>query len=551
MEQINYEKYLEALTPPKDLVEWTIKHNGFPKEYLIYKAGWQYNPLEERNEPAVEVVCTCCGKKFIAQKVDTGGCHHCYPTAPFGWFNPMLTEATGSGSDTKCPACGANAESVHIGRCGYGIDKYSFVTQLVRIPVPGVTDRLALIEWRIGQHIEKDGKKSYGQVLWEAYVVEERKVVRLKNWQRMMSTIYLTGITQKRSFLDDYGEMMRMYPFEESVLYGTTAENCKIDRFIKQGGRYLVAYLAVWRKKPNMENLIMQGCTRLVDELIEEDQHHGTYSRNKGIPGLRDINWKEKQPHRMLNLSKEEFREYGKKINAKDYHRINIVRGVGIPLNIGKQLPILRRHGEWEIEHIIEEQPLELFWKILQYIDDHRISPGRDYHTLRDYWSMAQVLGEDLTNARVRWPKDLKAAHDRVTAAYNKRKTQINKQRFVDRLAQLERFAWSCDGILIRPCATQEEMKREGKLLNHCVARYAEDHAAGKTAIFFIRQESDPDKPFYTLEWDELNCRVKQNRGKWNCAKTPEVEEFEKKWVAWATEQTALLLAGTTRRKSA
>ena len=64
----------------------------------------------------------------------------------------------------------------------------------------------------------------------------------------------------------------------------------------------------------------------------------------------------------------------------------------------------------------------------------------------------------------------------------------------------------------------------------------------GQTAIFFLRREEDPDKPWYTLELDEKELTVKQNRGFQNCARTAEVEAFEKKWVAW-------LRAGAQRDK--
>ena len=40
-----------------------------------------------------------------------------------------------------------------------------------------------------------------------------------------------------------------------------------------------------------------------------------------------------------------------------------------------------------------------------------------------------------------------------------------------------------------------------------------------------------PDKPFFTLELNEENVRVVQNRGKGNCDRTPEVEAFEEKWL--------------------
>jgi hypothetical protein len=68
-------------------------------------------------------------------------------------------------------------------------------------------------------------------------------------------------------------------------------------------------------------------------------------------------------------------------------------------------------------------------------------------------------------------------------------------------------------------------------MLNHCVASYAQKHASGKTAIFFIRKAKAPDVPWFTLEWDEKENRVRQNRGERNCAPPDEVKIFVAKWL--------------------
>lgn len=95
----------------------------------------------------------------------------------------------------------------------------------------------------------------------------------------------------------------------------------------------------------------------------------------------------------------------------------------------------------------------------------------------------------------------------------------------------MEPLSFELDGLLIRPCQTEAELIREGKDLHHCVASYAKRHAEGKTAILFIRQAAEPDMPFFTLEFDEKTKTVRQNRGLRNCARTPEVNAFEKAWL--------------------
>ena len=105
---------------------------------------------------------------------------------------------------------------------------------------------------------------------------------------------------------------------------------------------------------------------------------------------------------------------------------------------------------------------------------------------------------------------------------------------FQARAKALDKLSFTLNGLLIRPCANEEELIAEGKLLHHCVADYAQDHANGETAILFIRRADKPEEPYFTLEFDEKNLVVKQNRGLRNCDRTPEVEAFEKAWLDWA-----------------
>ena len=92
-------------------------------------------------------------------------------------------------------------------------------------------------------------------------------------------------------------------------------------------------------------------------------------------------------------------------------------------------------------------------------------------------------------------------------------------------------FEWA--DMLIRPCRTQAELTKEGEILDHCVGGYARDVAEGKKAIFFIRKKTEPNKPWYTLELNEKELRVVQNRGKKNCERTEAVRRFEEVWLGW------------------
>lgn len=529
MEQIDYASILPK-TPPVDLVHWALEQEVFQKEYLIYKAGRVYEPLEDRMRPAVEVVCTNCGETFYAEKVDAGGCSACYAPAPFGWYHQEMGESVISGILTRCPVCGCEAEVVHVGSIPRGKEDAVFITVMSRLPVEGRKDRFVLTEWLVKRWIKKSGERHYTTDPYSAWVVEEKKVVRLMGYLKVMggSISLLHKWVQRKSFCDVYGSMSICYPWDSSILEGTTAENCKLDLYLKAGGKRLVSYLALWRKRPTVENLLVQGCGRLLVELIDREKCSGM--DHGGIPKLEAIDWKEKRPAQMLHLNKEEFR-YARQMrwNVEDLDRYRLVKESGIPLRLPDDMGLLRSKSAYQIVQILEEGPSGDFWRILRYLRKQ----DAQWFILRDYWHMAHRLHRDLSDSLVRWPRNLTAAHDQVMSEIKAAENESLHEMFLERAAELEPLSFESDGLFVRPCMTEGELIQEGKYPHHCVATYAQRHAEGKTAIFFIRRTVEPEKPYYTLELDEKKLSVRQNRGLRNCEKTKKVQAFEDQWIAW------------------
>ena len=133
----------------------------------------------------------------------------------------------------------------------------------------------------------------------------------------------------------------------------------------------------------------------------------------------------------------------------------------------------------------------------------------------------------------IAYPKDLRKAHDEIQERVEEEENAVIDANIKRRAIDLARYTLiDADAkLLIRPAGSFKEFVKEGKSLSHCVARYAEAHSNGETNIFFIRKLDEPDKPFYTLELKKDFSGVTQNRGKSNCARTPEVERFEKQWL--------------------
>ena len=531
MEQINYEQLIPR-EPPEDVVSFAYRQGAFEQAYLIYKADRVYEPLEDRWEQAASVVCSECEREFHARKLDAGGCSHGYSSAPFGWWNDATNEAVISGGKTCCPCCGKAAETVHVGSISRHYNELiddAWVAILSRLPVEGRRDRLVLTDWCVRRCVNKQGRTRHEVWPYTAWVVDETKVVRLMGYRKYMCNISLLGQwEQRKTFVDDFGSGGLLMPWHKGLLEGTTAENSKLDLYWEAGGQRLAGYLALWRKRPAVENLLVQGFGPLVAELIREEA--GSYGYRGGIPKLPAVNWREKRPAAMLGLNREELRlvrEMG--WNASDLKVYRVVRDGGVPGRLPEDMEPLRARGAHACEEILKEAPKEDCWRILRYLEKKSWA----WYLLRDYWAMAGKLGWDLTDSLVRWPRNLKAAHDRAMKEQRHRADELLAERFKQRAEELERFSFAVDGLLIRPCRDQAELIAEGKALHHCVGSYAKDHASGRTAILFIRRAEEPDTPYFTLELDEKRLAVRQNRGLRNCDRTPEVREFEETWLAW------------------
>ena len=549
MEQINYEKLIPQ-EPITDVVAFAQQQGEFENAYMIYRSERVYDPLNIGTVCSVKVTCSACGHTFYAEKVPAGGCRHSCAPASFGWKDEQMPNAVIDGDKTLCPNCCKEAKTVHIGSMrSYGgelIDD-TWVTELSRLPIEGLADRLVLTEWCIRRCINKQGTVRYEIWPFTAWVVEEKKIVRLMGYMKNIGgRICLFGEwRQRKQFEDVYGSAKLIVPWDKSLLEGTTAENSKLDLYqTEKWGRELVSYLALWRRRPHVENLLVQGCGNLVRTWIKKEMDSGYY--RGGIPKLEEVNWKEKRPAQMLGLTKDEFRHMRQgHWNAEDLGKYKLVRDSGVPVRLPQDMELLKKVENYDCSRILEEAPKSDFWRTVRYL----VKQKEHWYTLRDYRSMARNAGRDMTDNLVQWPRNLTAAHNRYVEERRalmerqdaERRTKEAERRameraerhylFTQRAAALEWLSFEADGLLIRPCANEDELIQEGHELHHCVSSYAKSHAEGKTAILFIRQAKAPDKPFFTLEFDEKNLAVVQNRGLRNCDRTPEVTAFEKAWL--------------------
>lgn len=167
----------------------------------------------------------------------------------------------------------------------------------------------------------------------------------------------------------------------------------------------------------------------------------------------------------------------------------------------------------------------------------------------RDYIGMSHDLKVDLTHKQVRFPKDIKEAHDQLLPRYNKEKSAIEDGVFAEAVAKiypaLPFTQYEKNGFCIRLPQLRSDLTTEGQSLSHCVGSdsYYKNHIAGTSLIFFIRKSSEPDKPYYTMELNMENLRIMQLYGYKDKGAPKEVRAFADSMVQ--------AMKSTARRKTA
>ena len=529
VEQVNYEKLLPLWPSCED--QQKILETINPAQYIIYRSGWVMDWMTEMKQRAVKCSCTACGSDWYASWHEGPG------RGPFGfWLDEFC--AVHNDEETVCPDCGAKVTAQHVSSFRHRICDHYF-----RMTVGKVLDRLVLLGWVIQREVDKDGRVYQSIKPYEAYVIEQKKVVKLTAYIKNITSITLTETwAQLKHCCDTWLNDDNLIGFSPEMLEGTTAENSKLDLYMsaKGGDKYPVSYLRMWLRHRNAENLLTVGAGEyLVREIMNNlSMTYGYYPRYimTRIPDCRSVNWREKRPTKMLDLNRDELREMI--TGGWDGQLLAIFKGLRRqgPVELPADMERVKQADRYRSELAIEKGwPL---LKMLRYCDKKK---GRDLATLEDYWEIAEKVGWDLEDDSLRWPRDLKRQHDKVLEVKKeydaldsavRKKLDIARRRkgFEKTVRYMSRYSFAADGIQIAPCPTEEELIREAELLSHCVWMYAERIAEGTTSIFLIRREEEPDRPWFTLELDPKGLTVLQNRGKKNCAPPPEVESFVALW---------------------
>jgi hypothetical protein len=546
-EEIEDVRRLLPLLPPQEVIE-TVK-GKMTVVKLIYQNGYYYEPITGIKQNAVLVHCTACGNEFYLAKSYAGCGSPCrgFSSDPFGFIDPLDNEVKYSYKECLCPECGAPAQALHVGRIsntGVVIEHSFFLT------LHNVCGHFAALAWVLRKSVDKSGRLYYDVKRSEGIALIGGRPVRYVGYENAMYYGYpwLPNWTVRARWRDaaDEWDEDEIFTVDEDVFMTSNAEKSALDVYIKKFKKKIRvgAYLHLWSKYPQIENLTRSGLTPFVGKLIEvstrtQGYGYGGNSRAFSIKlAEKHINRKAVKPFEILGLDKPEL-QLANRLSIEELELYKqAIKERGIRLSV-EQIKQIERIGISSFNNTLKKAS-ELGYELpmirtLNYLRAQHDADGSDTSTLRDYWDMVVELEKSLPAEKV-FPKHLKAAHDQVMGLVQQKKNKATSEaiaKYAEELKPLE-FEDKETGLFIRAAASHEELINEGKYLHHCVGTYAKSVANRRTSIFFIRHIDEPEVPFFTLELQ--GNIVQQNRGDRNCARTPEVEAFESKWLKYLKE---------------
>lgn len=525
--------------PPPETVERIRAKQKSAK--LVYRAGLWRDPLTGEKQKTALVKCTACGEEYHLGRIDfSSGCSRGYGARkdPFGFLDPADEQAKATGDTCICPCCGVGAEALHIGKIKHTakIEATYFMT------FHNIRGHLVLLSWILFKECNKDAEVIYTLRRYEGVGVVGGYPVRFTGYVRCMyeGVSWQDRWVLRPKFVDNCDEWRsdELGDLSTEALEATEGAHSALDVFIREGGSELRlgAYLQLWTRYPQIENLVRSGFSKYVSRLINEATSvNGSYYQTtktfsvSSIP--RYINVKAKKPTEILGLEKDETYLADSCAPKEIAFYTFMKRTYGLRLT-EEQLRLASGIGLQGLRDLFERTPGLGFRppvvRTLGYLQRQGVMPNYLY----DYWDMLAQAQNGLP-PELLFPRDIRAAHDLLLLRVKAKTDEKINAGIAELATTLEWLSFSDEesGLLIRPCADQEELIKEGGYLHHCVARYARDVSKRRTSILFIRRISEPDIPFYTLEYKQ--GEVIQNRGMHNCGKTEEVELFEKKWLEY------------------
>lgn len=199
------------------------------------------------------------------------------------------------------------------------------------------------------------------------------------------------------------------------------------------------------------------------------------------------------------------------------------------------------------ISKIIPDNEID---KFIEYIQKQ----NTNINSYADYVKACNYLGLDMNIPKNRYPHDFKRWHDIRIDQYHTAKAIADEKERAELYKQFATVAQKYEGLQYQRQAdfimliphSPAELICEGEQLSHCVGRmgYDQKMVREETLIFFVRNITEPDKPFVTVEFSIKQHKVLQCYGYKDTKPNESVLNFvNRKWLPYANRQLNKILA--------
>lgn len=501
---------------------------------IMYPEDWEEFDRNTKKHWGAECRCTACGETFIAG-YDMNGIilKGDYDTLECGYASADERDANLIEADSifQTPCCWANARLVR--NCETdNIEHSLMVTSPIIVGSYG-----GVITWMFRRWLFKDTFYMTAEPL-EAQIIVGKECVKFihyaseyyddgppicrehAKWSVAQGMDAQFDITQTKYFSYEAIEGNKfgavVWPTFTDFT-GTSAEKTGLEAWLDAGCLWPEMYLKVWERHPNIENLVKSGFYALLDDAISENLYRAAeYDLDPvRIVDLSDfIRWEYNRPHNMLGLRKsdmslecvrmwshETFQNFQNYTDAIPATAAQWNEWKGIYGDVLRRFVVQVENGEYE------GMELENVTRYLRKQENKyglRVISGAEL--LLDYRKMINDISETALTAAELWPHDLKAAHDRASAAYTKMKKDTFAKKFLQVHDKHLALEWTDGNFCIVIPQSNAELIEEGRILNHCVGTYGAAHCSGEM-IFFVRHYRRPERSYFTLN---INMKGKE-----------------------------------------
>ena len=501
----------------------------FARESYCGDTGWDLYDKSIKPKWGARCTCTACGEDFWAGWLPGGGITMfvgedgtAYDGIP-DKGSDIDVVAYPDGDNAVCPCCLAQVKVTHRKNL-----KNGRTHRIMAGSVEIVGDITVVMSWMITRRVDVWGcwdveTEPAGAVA----ILPGRKLRRYTHMARNgYGSSYMLPDWRLISGRDDPFQIK--YYSHEAVchkkhgawtwpdvpdLTGTTGEKTGLAEYIKSGGAWPVVYLHLWQQRPAVENLLKCGWTRMIVDRIDDETYAAARSGFKcTIPETDDLaDWDLVKPREMLFMTKEEIR-HGKDWNwsADTAALWNAACAFGL-CGTGCATyfnDMILKYGFANVNLFVgtatDGYELPAFAKIDAYIEkqyrkfDLPLRTGFSMYI--DYFKELDELVNDPQDDEI-WPRDLRAAHDRLFSA-KKLKEDVSSIANFEAIAQKwGALEWSDGEICIRLPRCNNDLVAEGHTLHHCVGGYGKNHLRGNL-VLFVRHARRPERSWYTLNID-------------------------------------------------